>query len=301
LTAVSRHTSCAIRRNRWGVELPSNIFIQSPQGEQELIEHRKGFNFETYRQNFAAYRFTHIRGIRELMDVLLLDKQYESLDLVQGYMRARRRSSQVPTQWKNALGKKADWAECHGNQIDQICAGVAARLDRNLQAALALALLYKESTHPHLRQLDIFRYLRFAPAIYSIANMPDIAIDWLKGDGSQKHKPEYEDLITALCPTPSDAEGVQRERAKTFLADAAAGYPMTYPNAELIRSRFQSDWTGAKITLLKTRMDMRKLRPHQKMELRCCKCESEFVRLDAEALKSLRKIAENKGRSQGIA
>jgi hypothetical protein len=70
---------------------------------------------------------------------------------------------------------------------------------------------------------------------------------------------------------------------------------MTWVNAERIAVglRRRADWTGVKVKILATRMEGR--RPAEgpnDPEMRCCRNESEFVKLSKEKLAKLRGIGE---------
>jgi hypothetical protein len=274
--------------------LRRNFFIKAPQGDFELCEQHDGFNSETYRLNFASYLFTHLRGFRELMNVLLLDPRFDSLDKVQAYVRAEVLSvkSLIPDDWRKALSKNGEW-KCHGGQIDRICSGAPARLDRNLQAVLALGIVFSESKNAILRDINIYEYVRLVPAVYALKNLHPSEKLWLTGKSkSEADRSAFEKLVTDLCPKNDDAPGDPAARARRFLADASNGHAITWDNARLIRSAISVEWHGSQVLALNSRMEGgRRSKDTKGTKMRCCDGEAEFIRLDPKKLGKLHRLS----------
>jgi hypothetical protein len=278
-----------------GWALAKERFIAAPRGNYELVEQHAGFNAESFRRNFAPYLFTYLRGFREAATLLLLDTRFDDcLEKVHAYVRAERFSAPkvTPEKWKQALGPNANWETCHGNQIDRICLGAAARVDRNLQATLALSVLFGTSENAALRTIDVYEFITLAPAIYSLRNLTDAARNWLQGKNNRaKEEERFEKFIRELCT--SDNTSQRHARARLFLEDASLGCGMTWQNAKRIETVLRSrlDWTGVEVRILTNRMEGR--RPQKRgnePRMGCCRHEAEFVLLDARKLKKLQSI-----------
>ncbi len=255
-----------------------------------------GFDAESYRRNFAPYLWTHIRGFRELLDVLLLQPHFTTPEMVAEYVRGARLLvlPRVPEEWTRTLTKNAHWSVCGGEQIARICAGAPARLDRSCQAIMALEIVFKLAQHPELRQISIYDYVRLAPAIYAQRNLSHYAIGWLKGTAdSPADKERHQKLIAKLCQ--KDGQDEERDRsakAAKFLAEGACGYAMTYQNAQLIKSSMKRSWGSPRIEMLANRVEGRPPTGKGKklLPLRCCNHEAEFVNLDESKFVKLRKL-----------
>lgn len=227
----------------------------------------------------------------------MLDTRFDDcLEKVHAYVRAERFITPrlVPEAWKQAVGPNGDWRVCHGSQIDRICLGASARVDRNLQAILALGLLFERSGNAALRAIDICEFITLAPAIYTLRNLTDGARDWLRGKATgMKDKARFKKLIHEFC-LPDNTPQAQA-RARLFLGDASDGCGMTWQNAKLIEAALclRPDWTGVQVKILANRMEGR--RPYKlpnEARMRCCQNEAEFVRLDQDKLRKLGSIRE---------
>ena len=208
----------------------------------------------------------------------------------------------IPTEWHAALTRNAHWTICHASQIERICAGEPARLDRNCQAILALDIAFKLAQNSVLRTINVFDFVALVPATYAIRNLSDYAKAWLKGQKeSELARKRLDELITALCPAGRDAAEL-RPRAMKFLSNVACGYPLTHQNAEIIVSHMLPDWGSPQIILLHDRVQggRRKATKNkrEKPGLRCCDCEGAFIRLDPKKLARLAAVRTKRVRAQ---
>ena len=274
--------------------MPIDHFIRSPCGSFDLVEQHGDFNSESYRSNFAFYLFTYLRGFRELIDTLMLDERFHCVELIEGYIRAERVSidALIQPQWRNALPKKAYWANCHGNQIDRICEGKPMRIDRGLQAMLALHVVFSKSSEQKLRDINIFEFVRLVPAIYALKDLTNPGREWLRGNAAdERARKRYDRLIARLCPDPASAKGKQIARAKGFLGDVAAGHALTFENATMICREVRRISRNAEVVILSSRMEGgRRPRQGAQSQMRCCDNEAEFIRLstpEVERIKAL--------------
>jgi hypothetical protein len=268
-----------------------------------LLEKHDGFDADSYRRNFAPYLWTHIRGFRELLDALLLERHFETAEMVTEYVRAARVLvlPKIPDDWKKTLTKNAHWNVCSGEQISRICEGAPARLDRSCQAIMALDIAFTLAQHPDLKQIRIYDYVRLAPAIYAVRNLSPAAKAWLKGGAeSEADKDRFKKLVGRLCQKDGqDEERDRNTKAGKFLGEAACGYAMTFQNAAIIKSSIKSTWGTPHIELLANRVEGRP--PFSKAKklppLRCCIWEAEFINLEADKFVKLRKLVGRSGQA----
>lgn len=282
--------------------MTTDHFITSPCGAFDLVEQHGDFNPESYRNNFAFYLFTYLRGFRELVDNLLLDERFHCVELAEGYVRAERVSigELIEDQWRRMLPKKADWSHCHGNQIDRIFEGKPMRIDRGLQAMLALQVVFSKSDEQKLRDFNVFEFVRMVPAIYALKDLEPAAQAWLRGGAIDKTgRASFNEFIAKLCPNHAEAKGGQVTRAKIFLSDVAAGHALTFDNAAMILELVRRYDTSARITTLSSRMEGgRRSKLEKRTQMRCCDNEAEFIRLSPAAIDRMNAILPHGKRDQ---
>ncbi|VIO70541.1 hypothetical protein CI1B_31950 [Bradyrhizobium ivorense] len=275
-----------------------------PGSERDLLSQPEGFDAEVYRKHFAPYPWTHIRGFRELFELLFLQpnigSDLEAIEFMKGlWPQIVRR---VPAEWRAFDFRNAHWSVCNSRQIEWVYMGKPARLDRSCHAAIALQIAFEFADNDVVRGLNVLDYLELVPATFALDNISAVAKTWLKGAVRPEHveydRTLFEGLIKSLCP--EDGQDEQRgrvQKAKTFLSNVADGHALTFENADLIKRHLPSGWGSPRIVPLQSRKDGK--RRDSGVKLRCCDFESEFVKLDQARFEQLRQRAAEARRQAG--
>lgn len=191
------------------------------------------------RPQFALYRYTYVRGFRELQHALLLEPHYKKPEVVTDYVRAARKLAvlSTPPEWRTAFVENFHWDACNEDSLVRICKGEPSRLDRSCHAMLALDITFKTAHIEALRNVDVYDYIRLAPAMYAIRDLsPEGKAFLSRKTHHGQDLSQYEKLVATLLP--QDGQNAIRgrpEKARAF-PDAAAGFALTRTNGRAVLS-----------------------------------------------------------------
>ena len=284
-----------------GLTLSETYLLKVPGHERSLLAQHDGFDAEIYRKQFAPYPWTHIRGFRDLFELLLLEPCYGCDDDVTEFLKGLRPQifQRIPPQWKSFDFNNSHWTACHSAQIVRICAGHPATLDRACQAIVALQIAFEHAQNEIVRSIDIYQFIELAPAAFALKNVSDVGKAWLKGTVRSTHvehdQQRYAKLVQDLCPEDeNDQQRGRQEKARRFLSNAADGHAITFQNAQLLKSYVSGAWGTPVVVALQSRKEggRRPATREGEARLRCNDFESEFLKLDRGKAIELQKLAE---------
>ncbi|MCB1536266.1 MAG: hypothetical protein KDJ44_16505 [Rhodoblastus sp.] len=234
-----------------------------------LVDVGRDIDLTYFAKAFAPYERGYVSGAKELLSLFALAHP-------KGYSREAMASViagwheiavvEVPDDWKRLFKADAHWDMVKPQDIVRACAGHLVRFDRACQTIKALELAFRHSARPGLAQIDVAKFLRIRPAIYSFVAQEPRA--WLHGPNNCT-----DPLVKELSGGRSEAT---ERKAKKFLREAAAGGAMTLTNA----TRIQSFLRDAGV-------DNAAFKPIENRNVKSCSHESCFVHLSAELVSNL--------------
>jgi hypothetical protein len=257
-----------------------------------LLENGNGpLTYHLYFEKFAEFRWTYIAGYRELLHTfLLVETGFNSSSAVNELIIGERvrAITTIPQSLRN-VWTEGDWTRCDRAQILRACKTEPLRFDRACQAIQALAIAYRSAIAPELRNLPIFSFINLHPATFVLRDLDERVVAFLKRTRlTSREEKLFRTLVREICPKDGRNKELGRsERAVKFLAVAAQGHGMTWPNAICVRDFLVSKKIGwARVEMLTDRSDGGKMIGKKS----CNSAESVFISLPDEKLKNLAEI-----------
>ena len=261
--------------------------MSAPTDILALLDDRQGDDFQTkpYFEHFAPYFYTYIVGFGALVDTLVAAAELPNFKSVLRYVSGQSElaACRIPPAWKQSFTSK-EWDGCTEAQITKAFQGEPLRLDKACLAIKSLELAFAGAAPTFANSNDIYASVCLRPAIYVLRGLEADEVAFLK---AKRLNPENQILHCELAKRIS-AQSHEKpaatvlKRAKSFLSETADGYPISYPNARLIRDFFrQQDRNHISITAIEDRTDGGKL-----VQKRCNGFESAFVTRAPKALDS---------------
>jgi hypothetical protein len=240
------------------------------------------FQSKHYLEHFAPYFYTYVVGYSALIDAMIAATEFRNHKSVLRYVSGQSElaACRIPPAWKKAFDSK-EWDGCTEAQVAKAFDGEALRLDKACLAIKSLELAFAGALPSFLIQGEFYRSICLRPAVYALRGLEADEIALLK---PKRLKPESQKLHCDLAKRVS-AQSHEKpgpgliKRAKSFLSATADGYPVTYPNARLIRDFFREQGcVHISITAIEDRTDGGNL-THK----RCNEFEATFVSRAAKA------------------
>ena len=289
--SISRQITKDFERRLWGLpglNIPTDIL--------DLIDDQQGDDFQSkhYLEHFAPYFYTYIVGYAALVDNMVVASELPNHKSVLRYVSGQSElaACRIPPAWKRTFDSK-EWDGCTEAQVTKAFEGEALRLDKACLTIKSLELAFAGALPCFLAETEFYRRLCLRPAVYVLRGLEadEIAVlkpKRLKAEGQKLHC----DLARRVCGQSHEKPGPGLiKRAKSFLSVTADGYPVTYPNARLIRDFFQEQGCAhISITAIEDRTDDGKL-----LHKRCNEFEAAFVSRAANVAGSQRTLVPRSG------
>jgi hypothetical protein len=262
----------------------------------DLLDHQQGDDFQSkyYLEHFAPYFYTYIVGYAALVDTMVVASELPNHKSVLRYVSGQSElaACRIPPAWKKTFDSK-EWDGCTEAQVTKAFEGEALRLDKACLTIKSLELAFAGALPAFLSQGEFYRSICLRPAVYVLRGLEADEIALLKAKRLKAESQKLHcDLAKRVCgqshekPVPALIR-----RAKSFLSETADGYPITYPNARLIRDFFREQGCAhISITTIEDRTDDGKL-----VYKRCNEFETVFVSRGAGVAESQRTVVPRDG------